>query len=61
VRWELVAIGFLVALAGVVGGSARKGDRLGDIPAVFARAPVRNLAVAGGVAFGVALVLALRF
>jgi hypothetical protein len=51
---------FVGALPGVVGASAKKGDRLSDAPKVFARAPVRNLVMASAVAAGIWIALALK-
>jgi len=54
-NWGIVVAAFLAGLAGAIGGSARRGDRLTDAWAVFGRHPVRNLALVGGVALGAAL------
>ena len=44
IDWVIVVAIFLAAIAGGVGGSARPGDRLRDIPEVFMRRPVNFVA-----------------
>jgi hypothetical protein len=60
IDWVAAVTVFLAAIAGAVGGSARPGDGLRDIPQVFMRSPGQFLASGLGASVVVVVGYALR-